>query len=307
MTSPRAPLTLTIAEIGELPEHQIVGGLIDEAAVACLQARLAAEGLISPIWVRRNGNAAEFCWSIVGGRHRLLAAKRLGWTEIAAEERAGPDSDTDQLRRLQIAENLDRRVLRPIERACYIMERWRKAASEVVPSVALNQQSEAVRARWSVSETISNTPVGDVGAVDAAAAAACGLISDRSIRAYRRIHMAIVAGLPDHFVRLNAHRLGESFKAMDRLAGLNPTARLMAAEAIVRAPDAVSIEDVLVKLGIKSGTGTRDERLGARAMSAFKNMSLHRKQAHIDWLADVMTAGLVDRLFARLRENGGLS
>lgn len=186
-------LTLPIADIGELPADHYVG-LIDDGAVACLTARFAAEGLLTPIWVRRNGNAAKNPWSVIAGRHRLRAAVQLGWAEIAAEERAGPDSTPDQLRCLQIAENLDRPVLRPIERACYLMERWREAATRIVPSVAHNQQSDAIRQRWSASATIANTAAGDVQAVDEAAAAACGELKARTVRLYRKLYVAVVGG-----------------------------------------------------------------------------------------------------------------
>lgn len=112
--------TIPIVDIGELPADQYVG-LIGEGAIACLEARLAVEGLRSPIWVRRNGNAAKTPWSVIAGRHRLSAAIHLCWSEIAIEQRADARSSVDDLRRLQVAENLDRRVLRAVERALNLM------------------------------------------------------------------------------------------------------------------------------------------------------------------------------------------
>jgi len=146
---------IPIADIGELEEHQYVG-LISDSSQAHLEARLLEEGLLSPIWVRRNGNAARHRFSVIAGRHRLRAAKTLGWVEIAAAVKAGPSSSAAELKRLQLIENLDRRVMRPIERACFIMERWNEVAHKLPECGIGSQQSEAARARWSASLTLSN-------------------------------------------------------------------------------------------------------------------------------------------------------
>ncbi|WP_174279083.1 ParB/RepB/Spo0J family partition protein [Sphingomonas bacterium] len=279
---------LPIAAIGELPDDQYVG-LIDEAAIACLRVRLAAEGLLSPIWVRQNGNASKAKWSVIAGRHRLRAAAALGWTEIETIEKAGPASGADELRRLQIAENLDRRVLRPIERACHIMERWREAAATVVPSGPASQQSAAVRSRWIVWAADAHTPVGEVRAVDDAAGAACGL-KGRAVRDYRKIHAAIVVALPRLFAQLNAHPLGESVKAMAKLASLATDTRARVAELILSRPDWPNMQAVMVAAGLEGSTGNRVDptRPDATVIGAIAMMSAPRRQATYCELARVM-------------------
>lgn len=219
--SPR--LMLPLDQIGDLASGGYVG-LIDDAAVECLKVRLEAEGLLTPIWVRRNGNAAKSApYSIIAGRHRLQAARALGWSEIAAEVRAGPSSSIEELRRMQLVENLDRRELRPIERALFIMDRWQAAAVEhalaTVANAPTSPQSAASRHRWSVSEALANTPSADRDAVDDKVAAASGA-SARTVRRYRKIFAAIVVPFPDHFAQVNAHPLGASLSAITTLAQL---------------------------------------------------------------------------------------
>lgn len=306
MTADRVVMCLPIAEIGEL-ETSLYVGLIDDDAVACLSVRLAVEGLLAPIWVRRNGNAAKTRWSVVAGRHRLRAAVGLGWTEIAAEERASSTSDAGELRRLQTAENLDRRDLRPIERACFIMDRWREAAEKVAPSAPVNQQSRAIRNRWSVLEAISNTPVGDRGEVDQAVGEACGGKSDRWVRTYRQLYETIVVGLPDLYARLNAHPLGESLSAMSRLAKLRvEEGRRKAADAILSRDDWQSIDQALSASGIAASTGTRVDpnRLGAVMMDAWSRMPPHGRRAHVEWLVEHVTPGMAKDMVAGFTKRG---
>lgn len=49
---------IPISDIGELKAEEYVG-LIDRAAIECLKVRLEADGLLTPIWVRKNGNAKK--------------------------------------------------------------------------------------------------------------------------------------------------------------------------------------------------------------------------------------------------------
>lgn len=299
MTSGGA-FSLPIAEVGELDAALYVG-LIDEAAIACLSVRLATEGLLTPIWVRRNGNAAETRWSVIAGRHRLRAAQRLGWTEIAAVQHADASSGPDELRALQVAENLDRRVLRPIERACNIMERWRAAAKEMLPSEAHNQQSRASRARWHAVATVANAD-----AADEATASACGL-SVRSVQRYRQLHEALVVPFPDLFAPLNAHPLGESLAAMTRIAQLKqPEARQKAIETILSRPDWQSMDEVMVAAGLAMSTGNRvnPEKLGAVMMDAWAKLPPLGRKAHVEWLAEKVTPGQALNMVARFKERG---
>lgn len=82
----------------------------DPAKLTELAASIDANGLIAPIMVRPDGNQ----FLIVHGERRYRAAQSLGWTEIPAVVRDIPDED---VRWIQVAENLTRDDLSPIEEA----------------------------------------------------------------------------------------------------------------------------------------------------------------------------------------------
>lgn len=94
-------------------------------AVASLARSIERLGLRTPITVRptsriRDGQPADV-WEVVTGRHRVEAARKLGWTEIDAVVR---ECDEDDARLWEIAENLHRAELTPDERDAHIRE-WR--------------------------------------------------------------------------------------------------------------------------------------------------------------------------------------
>jgi ParB family chromosome partitioning protein len=59
---------------------------IDDLTVAALAKSMAEIGMMTPITITlsESGANGESCYDIVAGRHRLAAAKQLGWTEIDA-------------------------------------------------------------------------------------------------------------------------------------------------------------------------------------------------------------------------------
>lgn len=277
MTGDQTVMTLPIAEIGELDPEDYVG-LIEETAVECLTARLAAEGLLTPIWVRRNGNAKKKRWSVIAGRHRLLAAQRLGWTEIAAEVRAGVSSKRAELRALQVAENLDRRAMRPIERALFIMERWH------------------IEAGVEVLDTMSKA------SIDQRTAIACGLDNARTVRRYRRLHDRLFVELRDLAPRLNSHPLGESFSIMTTLAQEAKIGeRRKVAEMILSRPDWKSIDEVMVALGrLSTGRRVDPEKLRVVMVDTWGKLPKDAKRAHLDFLVENVTEDMATRLIVNL-------
>lgn len=307
-TAETKTITVSVAEISELPAGEYVG-LIDEAAVLHLKSRIAAEGLRNPIWVRKNGNAAKTRYSVIAGRHRLRAVRALGWAQITAEVRAGPGSDVAELKCLQLAENLDRRVLRPIELACFIMERWAQAAKSVMAPNQKNQQSQASRARWSALLTVSNTPATDRGRVDEATAQ---LISKgkSTVRLYRSIFEKLVVPFPDHFALINAHPLGESLSAMQTLAsqmhGERYPQRKKAIEALLDpSKDWASMTEVLVAIGLSSSNGNRgtgDTHFGLKLKENWRALSAPAKRKHFLELASDIPPSLVGEAIEELRK-----
>lgn len=278
MTIARPAMMLPIAEIGKLDASDYVG-LIDQRAVDCLVARLAVEGLLTPIWVRQNGNANETNrWSVIAGRHRLLAAKQLKWTEIAVEVRAGDTSKRAELRALQVAENLDRRPMRPIERALFIMERWHIEAGDAV------------------LDTVSKA------SIDQKAALACGLDSARTARRYRRLHDRLFVELGDLATQLNSHAFGESFTIMTKLASERSIEdRRGFAEMILSRPDWKSIDEVRVALGrISNGNRVDTNNLRLVMLDTWGKLPMKGKRAHLDYLVEVVPKDMAEAMIVKL-------
>lgn len=112
---------------------------IQRDAVTTLAGSLERIGLRTPISVRaaeriRDGAPAP-AWEIVTGRHRVAAARSLGWLEIEAVVTEGTETDA---RLWEIAENLHRADLTTLERSEHIAEWVRltgeKAKAQSAPS-----------------------------------------------------------------------------------------------------------------------------------------------------------------------------
>lgn len=107
---------------------------VDAGAVTRLVASMGRIGLLTPIVVRdvdgevtmADGEVVESAYHLVAGRHRLEAAKELGWGEIECEL---VDASDRRARMVEIAENLHRADLTELERAEQTAE-WLRLAQE---------------------------------------------------------------------------------------------------------------------------------------------------------------------------------
>jgi ParB-like chromosome segregation protein Spo0J len=106
---------------------------LDQEAMKVLAASMAVIGLKVPITVRRTAEGYE----LIAGWHRLEAARQLGWLEISAVIVVGSDADA---RKWEIAENLHRAELTPLERANHVAEWIRLTEAEVSAQVAPKPQ-----------------------------------------------------------------------------------------------------------------------------------------------------------------------
>lgn len=94
--------------------------VLDDAKIQALADSLATIGLMSPIVVRPSEPAGDYI--LVAGAHRLEAARRLGWQLIDARVHTG---SPDEIRLIEIDENLARAELTPLDRALFVAERKR--------------------------------------------------------------------------------------------------------------------------------------------------------------------------------------
>lgn len=83
---------------------------IDPDKVMTLQISIAQTGLLNPITLYMKNNKHV----LIAGRHRLAAARALGWREIAA---IYIDATDDEAAVLRLAENSNRAQLSPVEEA----------------------------------------------------------------------------------------------------------------------------------------------------------------------------------------------
>lgn len=104
-----------------LPANELMLALVDpnpwqprtvlgDADLGELTASLQEHGLVQPIVVRPRGDRFQ----LIAGQRRLAAAKKLGWTHVAARVL---DVEDRQMAEIAIVENLQRRDLDPLEKA----------------------------------------------------------------------------------------------------------------------------------------------------------------------------------------------
>lgn len=90
----------------------------DAATVTMLKESMAAVGLLNPITVsratRHDGPSEIITYQVIAGRHRIQAARELGWSEIDAMI---VDLDAPHAELCEIDENLIRAELSDAERA----------------------------------------------------------------------------------------------------------------------------------------------------------------------------------------------
>ena len=124
---PRRSLPVQLAQIRVADRLRLV---LDEATVATIAGSMAELGLQSPVLLRPWRAAGSDAWgredaglfALVAGAHRLDAARRLGWAHIEALIVEGTP---DEVRLIEIDENLARAELTVLDRARFLAARKR--------------------------------------------------------------------------------------------------------------------------------------------------------------------------------------
>ncbi len=147
--TPIEPANLPVARsIYSVPVLSIdpAGGLrpLDPAWVEALAALMAARGQKEPIKVYARRDQPGF--SMIAGRHRLAAARLLGWTVIDADVQ---DASALERRSDEISENLFKLGLSPLDRAAFVAEQIAVEKARAGVDETASPQSVAATARWS--------------------------------------------------------------------------------------------------------------------------------------------------------------
>lgn len=279
-------------------------GFFNAVHASRIGSSMEAEGQRHPIQVKRNGNAAAKPWTLVAGLHRLRGASGRGWVSINAIQVAEASATAAELRRLELAENIDHRHRRPIERAIMMNAHSRlEEAADYPDTVGEPAKVRAGRVRQSAAVTVTAAE----NWLDRTAKAFD--ISLSSLERHRRLHRAIVEAMPDLAQRINDHPLGESFAAMRDLASLKLDSlhdqRRKAAEKLLERDDWLNMSAVLEAAGIKESNGNRTAP-NARLYDSWSRASLQERKAHIEWLADQVTPSMAIDMVARFKERGVL-
>ena len=270
MATAAKELTATVASVFQIaPEDILVDdriGLFWPDKAAALGKLMAQDGQHEPIKVRKNGARAKKPWTLVVGLHRLEGAKLEGFRVIDAIEVFG---DARQLREIEASENLHRRSLAPIERACFVRAIADAAEDRMKGQhEGLSQQQIAIRARWEaesakaagvvredeLAEADAAHTTANIAAVygwSASVAEAIGM-SERSVFMDLALHRAIVAPFPDLYRDLAKHPVAENASALREVASVKDIAtRQSLIEGLISNPE-LTLAQAKEGLGLSS-------------------------------------------------------
>lgn len=270
MATAAKEVTATAASVFQIAPDDI---LIDERIglfwpdkAAALGKLMAQDGQHEPIKVRKNGARAKKPWTLVVGLHRLEGAKLEGFRVIDAIEVFG---DARQLREIEASENLHRRSLAPIERACFVRAIADAAEDRMKGQhEGLSQQQIAIRSRWEaesakaagvvredeLAEADAAHTTANIAAVygwSASVAEAIGM-SERSVFMDLALHRAIVAPFPDLYRDLAKHPVAENASALREIASVKDMAtRRSLIEGLISNPE-MTLAQAKEGLGLSS-------------------------------------------------------
>jgi len=300
-------LSVPIAEI-------VIGdriGFFNQAHAADLAESMAKAGQQSPIHLRRNGNkAGQKKWTLIAGLHRLRAAESIGWTEIdAIKVLEAAKDDTAEQRRWELAENMNHRHRRPIERAMMMTAFAELEKSLDNGEAEEKQQVRAARARWHpIENSCASVTMTDTHSYRNRTATAFA-VSLATFERHMRVHRAIVEELPDLAQALNDHPLGESLQAMTSLAKLpgrdeitRTNCRRKVAELLLARDDWPNVKAILVAAGIHDSNGSRVDPNNRRAVviNTFANMAPREKQKCLEELPRHLNKEMARKLAIQL-------
>ena len=329
MASQSKPADLVVDQVLELDPATIevsddsrIGFFFPEKAEA-YAVLMAANGQRDPIKVRRNGNRAQFPWTLVAGRHRHAGCVIAGMKVRAIEAKG----DADALRAVQASENLDRRDLAPLEKAMFVAA-TADAAKARLKSLhgGKSQQQIAIEQRWNGEEAGSEirsvkmtdrmdkvqfTPVEKADAEaeaigealsstyrwSDATAAACGM-GVESLKRSLRIFRVIVEPNRDLMDVFKDHAVASNASALLSLCaqGNNPANVRAAIEWLIAHPEAKSADEALAALELMPSRGgapaaAPDAKRLSSFIGTFGRMPLAEKKGALGQLGAMLPAG----------------
>jgi ParB family transcriptional regulator, chromosome partitioning protein len=230
-------------------------GLYFPQKAEALAVLIKADGQSDPIKVVVAKGARP--WKLVAGLHRLEGC-RIAGIPVKAIEVLG---DADELIDIQASENLHRRRLGPIERACFVRAIADAAEAKIKAAHGGKSQQEiAISARWDkvklaaparaseVDRDTALTMIAVYGWADQVAAA-----MDMSVAAIRRdlaLHRNLVALFPTLAKQLAMRPIGDNAAEMIKLSKVHFAQREAVIKELLAYP-ALTVDEALQRLLIK--------------------------------------------------------
>ena len=283
-------------------------GMFWEFKAEALGKLIAKDGQRDPIKVRKNGPRAKQPWTLVAGLHRLEGCRAEGLSVAAIEI---IDTDPQALLDIQASENLHRRALGPIERACFVRAIADVAEARMqVGHEGLSQQQIAARKRWAdVRDSVKPTVIQKAERESEYArlnlsraygwrdeiAAAMGL----SIPAIKRdlaIHRGLVAPFPDLWQALARHAfIGANASALLEIVAIIETEKRRAVIELLISFPALTVAEA------KERVGAQDEKKASAAVGASKFMN--NALANIERLSAAHQRQLIPGLLQKFKRS----
>jgi ParB-like chromosome segregation protein Spo0J len=143
MAEPNLPIARSIYHV-DIDAIDAQGGLrpLDTGWVEALAVLMKRDGQERPIEIYPKGQG----YGVTAGRHRLAAARSLGWKTIDADIM---DASALGRRGREVSENLFRLGLSPLDRAAFVAEQIAIERARAGVKDDVSAQSVAATARWS--------------------------------------------------------------------------------------------------------------------------------------------------------------
>lgn len=225
-----------------------------------LAVLIASDGQNDPIKVRAV-KRGKFEWELVAGLHRLEACRMAG-IEVKALEVVGSKVGHD-FDEIQASENMHRRALGPIERACFVHALAEAAQARLAAAHGGKSQQEiAISARWDKVNFAAPERGKDVDVDTAAKIAAvygwqdhvCSAIgmSERSVRNDLALYRAVVAPNRELARRLEQRDNPLPASEISKLIKVPEDKRQAVIECLAAHPAMMAVDEALDHLKLSS-------------------------------------------------------
>ena len=236
---------------------------VDPEKVAQVARSFDEIGQITDIEVRPQGEG----WLLVAGAHRLAAARKLGWTGIAASIFDGSD---DLARLREIDENLFRHELNPLDEAVFLAER-----AEIYRR--LHPETAQFKGRMKTPAKLAGVPKARAFSEDVAERTGIGRRTvERALTRFNNLHEAALAVV-------RGTEIARTGAALDFLCGIEPELQARVARLAL---DAHASQPLAKRLHAAKAEVTRVAAPTPispleRAWGAFNRLSIEEREAFI--------------------------